>query len=250
MNVLQKKIKLNDIIMKTLDLIKFKHSKIKLNGTASLQSMKYFSDYDFTTIIKRDFKAKTICDEFIMILNEKMNDLYFIELKIEYKNGKKRKIYDVSELKTSMFRNVDYVKIDYVVCCNNVFKELTIMYMFNFVKQTKDDMIAQIQESYHELKDEGNYYKSLKRLYSIYKIRRNYKKLVELTRFFNDTGSKYEVVSNLKTIQLLLEHHHDSFTNKKVLINLKDINVKYNDIDSTIKDYEKELNDQAKFYII
>ena len=148
MNVLQKKIKLNDQVMKALNLIKFKHSIIKLNGTASLQAMKYFSDYDFTSIIKRDFKPKTICDEFVKILNDKMNGLYFIELKIEYKNGKKKKLYHSSELRLSMFKNIDFVKIDYIVCYNNTLKELTIMYMFNYVKQTKDVYLLQSPRIY------------------------------------------------------------------------------------------------------
>ena len=186
----------------------------------------------------------------LKILNDKMNGLYFIELKIEYKNGKKKKLYNTSELKTSMFKNIDFVKIDYIIHYNNMFKELTIMYVFNYVKQSKDDMIAQIQESYHELKDDGNYYKALKRLYSIFKIKRNYKKLITLTKFFNNTGEMYQIVSNLKTLKLLENHYNDIMTKKKVLINLKDINVTYNDIDSTIAKFEKELNEQSKIYIV
>ncbi len=131
-----------------------------------------------------------------------------------------------------------------------MFKELTIMYMFNYVKHTKDHMIAQIQESYHELKNDGSYYKSLKRLYSIFKIKRNYKKLITLTKFFNDTGAKYEIVSNLKTLKLLENYYDDIVTKKKVLINLKDINVKYNDIEKTIAKFETELNEQSIIYMI
>lgn len=250
MNVLQKKVKYNDTVMRALDIIKFKHSKIKLNGTASLQAMKYFSDYDFTSTIKRDFKTKTICEEYKRILNSKMDDLYFIEFKIQYKNGKKLKLYDVSELRSSMFKKIDFVKIDYVIRHVNIFKELTIMYVFNKVTRTKDDMIAQIQESYHELKNEGNNYKAVKRLYSIYKIKRNYKKLIDFTRFFNETGQMYELLSNLKTIKLLAEYYDDTMTQKKILINLKDLRIKYNDIDTIISEYENELNEMAKQYII
>ena len=250
MNILQKKVKYNDTVMRAQNIIKFKHSKIKLNGTASLQAMQYFSDYDFASFIKRDFKTKTICEEYKRILNNKMNDLYFIEFKIQYKNGKKLKIYNASELRSSMFKKFDFVKIDYIIRHANIFKELTIMYVFDKVKQTKDDMIAQIQESYHELKDEGNYYKSLKRLYSIYKIKRNYKKLVELTKFFNETGEMYETVSNLNTLKLLSEYYNDTITKKKIALNLKDIDVKQCDIEKTITKLEKELNDQSKIYMI
>ena len=85
----------------------------------------------------------------------------------------------------------------------------------------------------------------MKRLFSIYKLKRNYKKLVELTKFFNETGGKYEIVSNLKTILLLLQYYDDNMTNKKVMINLKDIGVKYSDLHETITEYESELNNEA-----
>jgi hypothetical protein len=131
-----------------------------------------------------------------------------------------------------------------------MFKELTIMYVFDKVKQTKDEIIEQITNDYHELKNNGNYYKALKRLYSILKINRNYKKLITLTKFFNDTGAKYEIVSNLKTLKLLENYYDDIVTKKKVLINLKDINVKYNDIEKTIAKFETELNEQSIIYMI
>ena len=59
------------------------------------------------------------------------------------------------------------------------------------------------------------------------------------------TGEKYEIVSNLKTILLLLQYYDDNMTNKKVMINLKDIGVKYNDLHETIIEYESELNNEA-----
>ena len=55
--------------------------------------MKYFSDYDFISHVTRKYKAKTICDEFKRIMNGHLNDLYFIEFKIEYDDGNKKKLY-------------------------------------------------------------------------------------------------------------------------------------------------------------
>jgi hypothetical protein len=117
--------------------------------------------------------------------------------------------------------------------------------MFDYVRPSKDDRIIQITEDYKDLIHDGHYYKALKRLFSIYKLKRNYKKLVELTKFFNETGEKYEIVSNLKTILLLLQYYDDNMTNKKVMINLKDIGVKYSDLHETITEYESELNNEA-----
>ena len=250
MNVLQKKIKLNDQVMKTIELIRFKRAKVKLSGTASLNAMKYFSDYDFISHVTCKYKAKTICDEFKRILNGHLNDLYFIEFKIEYDDGKKKKLYDVSHLKTSLFKNINFVKIDYIIRYENVFKELTIIYLFNAEKQSKEDMLKQVRYDYNVLKSERKYYKALKRLFSTYKIKKKYNKLIELTKFFNDTGDKYEVVSNLKTIQALLKRYDDHMTIKKVMINLNDIGLVNNDICETITEYENELNKSAIKYIV
>lgn len=251
MNVLQEKYKLNNHVMNLLKYIHFKNSKIKLSGTASLQAMKYFSDYDFITKIKRNFKSKTIKDEFKRIITDsRIDDVYFIELKIQYDNGKKKKIYDISDLKTSLFKNIDFVKIDYIIRYRNIFKELSIIYSFNDKKFSKEDRIKQLNEEYNELTKQGNYYKALKRKFSIYKIKRNYPKLVMMTNFFNSNGDIYEIINNLKTIQLLLKTYDDDNTKRKVIINLKDINVSQNDIDKTITKLENDLNNLAKNYIV
>ena len=153
-------------------------------------------------------------------------------------------------MKTSLFKNINFVKIDYIIRYENVFKVLTIIYLFNAEKQSKEDKLKQVRYDYNVLKSERKYYKALKRLISTYKIKKKYNKLIELTKFFNDTGDKYEVVSNLKTIQALLKRYDDHMTIKKVMINLNDIGLVNNDICETITEYENELNKSAIKYIV
>ena len=71
---------------------------------------------------------------------------------------------------------------------------------------------------------EGKVYKSLKRMYSIYKLMGKKEKLVQLSKLFNSsTGFKYSLSSNLKAIELLLEHYDDFSIQNLVKANLKNL---------------------------
>ena len=160
----------------------------------------------------------------------------------------KLKIHDVTKLRKSMFKNIKFIKIDYVLWNEYHFKELSVLYIFRNTKYSVDD----IQADYNELIKEGNNYKALKRLFSIYKMTQNNKKeAVQLTRFFN-SNKLYEINSNLKAIQLMKEHYtnnHD--VNKKIDINLKYLKLDTHiDIDEMIKSNDKTLNNSAIKYLI
>ena len=226
MNVLQKKniiYELNRII----PYLNFKKSKIKLVGSASLQSQFYSSDFDLSCQVKRCYKPVTICKEFMQIVDNsmKLDDVYFVELKIQ-SDEKKIKYTDPNNFRSKDFKQIDFVKIDYVVRIDNVFKEMSVMYDFNDTNKVKSDIISNIRRDIRELAESGQYYKVLKRLFSIHKINKDKSELVLLTIFFNGpVGRLYNVNSNLKAISLLLTRYDDPVTLKKVAINLKDINV-------------------------
>jgi hypothetical protein len=253
MDVIQEKRKINSYINDIVKKLKFKNYKINLAGSASLQSQRYFSDYDFNTNILRKYKPITIYNEFLKIISNNDDLLYFLELKIEYLDGTKTKIYDPSIYKIikNMFKNINYVKIDYVLWFDYHFKELSIIYTFT---KTEFD-VKDIETDYKELIKEGNYYKALKRLFSIYKITNNKAEAVKLTKFFNSKyGKLYELNSNLKTILLIKDN-----TRIKDLYDIKqkiDINLKFLKLDPSI-DIQKEinkndiiLNAEAKKYLI
>lgn len=237
-------LQLNDFVKE----YKFKNSKIVVKGTASLKMQRYFSDYDLYSLISKKYKYKTIADEFNRIVSISKDDVYFIENKIQYMNS--TKLRNVEIFKSSMFKNkVDFVKFDYVVRIDNIFKELSIIYDFNTSKHlSKNEMKEKLNDDIKDFIKDGSYFKVLKRLFSIYKIEKNKKKLVRLTRFFNsDYGKLYSINSNLKAIMLVLDSYDDKITKRKIEINLKDIHM---DPEANIKQMTKYndeiLNKRAK----
>ncbi len=244
MDVLTEQRKLNSTVYDVTKKLRFKNYKLNLAGSARLQSMQYFSDYDFNSIISRSHKPVVIYNEFRKILMN--DDMYFIELKIEYNNGSKIKIHDVSKLRKASFKDIYYVKIDYVLWHDYHFKELSIMYIFKQTKYTVDD----IKKDYDELVKEGNYYKAVKRLFSISRMTKNRTEGVKLTKFFNST-KLYEINSNLKAIQLMTQYYNTKDVQKKIAINLKFLKIdKDINIDEVIESNDKILNDGAQKYLI
>ena len=67
MDVIHEKRKLNSYINDIIKKIKFKNYKINLAGSAKLQSQRYFSDYDFNSMIKRKYKPITIYNELLRL---------------------------------------------------------------------------------------------------------------------------------------------------------------------------------------
>ena len=147
-----------------------------------------------------------------------------------------------------MFNNIKYVKVDYVLWFDYVFKELSIIYIFKTTPHSIDD----IKDDYDVLIQEGNNYKALKRLFSIYKFTKNRTQAIKLTTFFNsEYGKLYEINSNLKTIQLMTQYYDDDSVNKKIAINLKYLKINPAcDIDELIKSNDIILNNVAKKYLI
>ena len=221
MDVIHEKRKLNSYINDIIKKIKFKNYKINLAGSAKLQSQRYFSDYDFNSMIKRKYKPITIYNEFVKIM--KRDDLYFIEFKIEYLDGTKKKIHDILKINKSLFKNINYVKIDYVLWFDYHFKELSIIYVFNRTNFSVED----IKQDYEEFVKDGNNFKALKRLFSIYKIKKNKIEAVKLTKFFNSKyGKLYELNSNLKTLLLIPDDDVRKKINLKFLKLNPDIDIK------------------------
>lgn len=258
MNILEKKANIN-FLYKFIKLIRFKEEPIQLLGSAGLASQKYYSDFDFFSPISGKYSINNIKNTIINIITkaDKDNDVYFIELKVEYKDGSKDKYFTIEEVHNMKLRNnIDFIKVDYIINIDNIFYELSIIYKFvidfdnnKLIESTTDDM--------NQLLEEGNYYKALKRLFNIIKLSSEDEyipELVPLSKFFNsDIGALYKLNSNLKTIKLLLENYNDDMTMKRININIKDIYKQMpkklrslKNIDEIIKYNDKIINDKAK----
>ncbi len=85
-------------------------------------------------------------------------------------------------------------------------------------------LVRKIGADFAHYFQEGKVYKSLKRMYSIYKLQGKKAKLVRLSTLFNSkTGFKYSLSSNLKAIELLLEHYNDLAIQNLVKANLRNL---------------------------
>ena len=85
-------------------------------------------------------------------------------------------------------------------------------------------LVRKIGADFAHYFQEGKVYKSLKRMYSIYKLQGKKEKLVRLSTLFNSkTGFKYSLSSNLKAIELLLEHYDDLAIQNLVKANLRNL---------------------------
>ena len=239
---------------------------IQLLGTGSQQAQKYPSDIDLFSAIK-----KTRVDDTAGIYNhmdtifencDALGDMYFIEFKLQNVDGSKQKWFQTSALSQQDLEKavpaggtIDFVKVDYVIFIRdrNLFTELSSIYSFSPMPPIRV-LIEKIRGDFNMYYNDGNYYKSLKRMYSIYKLQDKKQKLVELSTLFNsETGYKYSISSNLKAIKLLLEHYSDDPSIINALrANLSDIGHKVGEnidseakIDAIIADLDKKIKEET-----
>ena len=257
MNVLQSKPSSNyeDDLKKIIKLLTYKKYKIELKGSSSLQSQQYFSDYDLFCVI-----SKTEKNDFYKFLDQLINnieynkftDIWFIELKLQTKLGKKIKIAPKEKLSESVYNKIydklDFVKIDLICRINSYFTEVSCIYSFSD-SPSKSDYLVSLENDIKDLKKQKKYYKILKRQFNINKALKNKNELLRLSKIFNsDLGKNYKQISNLEALSTVLDHYQDPELIKKVIINLKDLHLPYNieDIDSYISDQSDILNNTAR----
>jgi hypothetical protein len=251
------------ILASIVSNLQYDKLKAILIGSAGLSSQLYTSDYDFMTRITDKYTPKKAFNIFNKIIQyiKKNDDLFFIEVKFQDKKGLKKKLYSLDDFTYTIFKKwfnskLDFIKFDFVVYLSSkVFKELSINYIFNTEKLDIEDMTNSIKNDFKDQIKEGNYYKALKRGFSIIKTLDTPEStdlLKKLSKYFNsDIGKEYQRVNNLKAIKLVFEKYKgDELTDKKIETNLKDVGFKdIDDLDEYIKDLEHDINSDAyKFY--
>ena len=240
--------------------LKYDANPILLLGTAGLESQQYYGDFDLFTKVSNKESGDKIYDKIMKIVHkmDSFNDAYFIELKLQTSKSKV-KFHTIEEINKvdfeKFYKDLDFIKLDYVIRVNNKFIELSIIYSFNEMFNNDEEFFKSISDDIEELKKEGNYFKSLKRIFAIYNNKRikdkleNTKNYIYLSKFLNsEYGKLYMETSNLKAIKLLLEHYDDEETIKRVLLNLKELKIEpdLKQIDSIIRKNERKYNTRAK----
>lgn len=237
-----------------IKLFKFGVEDIELKGSSIKQNIKFFSDYDFFTQIKRNYDIEEIYDEFHKILKNILDNdnTYFIEFKLQKNNGDKIRWFynDTFNFNnfSKDFNNVDYCKIDIILYSDNRFIDASSIYNFNNKIITNEEYIKNINDDIKELKKENNYFKILKKLYLLYITKNDYNKIEYLQKIFNsELGLIYKNINNIDAIEIIKKYYNDAKTKKKIEVNLKDINYPYN-YESEYKKQKIKLNEAGKKY--
>lgn len=239
-------------------------SKVKILGSSRIKSRKYFNDFDIDILVSRT-NLDYIYDHLLQILEKiKVNpNLYFIKLKI--KNNLDQKIellnndfkLSKNDFKTHA-RNLKLIKLDTIAYFNNKFIEINVIYKFKDTdtevktddKQDAQDMtkakVGELQDEIKEAIKDKDYFKVVKRAFSISFVTGDKKRGLQLLKILNGKyGKMYNVKSNLETILEVLSQYDTKETKDKVLLNLKDLGIAPNIdlIKQTIKDLDKQIND-------
>ena len=268
MDIAETKQGIDEEIRKFVNVLKLDNSPVVQLGTSSFKTQQYFSDYDLLSpITNRKLSAEKICAELRRILKSitEMDDIWFVELKIQNKDGSKEKFFpaDITPLNCDKvdkaIKTIDYIKIDAVIFIRATSKltELSIIYAFQDVPP--DEVLIQtISEDYKHYKSIGNIYKSLKRLFSVYRLEGDKENMIKLSSLFNsEAGKLYSLSSNLKAVKLILENDVSGKNlGEKVRVNLQDVSNTIgrplrteNEIDKAIKALDSDINKRAKSWV-
>lgn len=219
--------------------------------------MKYPSDIDLMTQITPDYeiydKMKDILDK-----ADKTDNMYFIEGKVEMKNGDKMKWYSKNGFTKKMVREINkisFVKLDFVIMLNGIFTELSIIYSVDSDKESDEDIVKNIRLDYEDYKSTGQYYKAMKRLFSIIKLEGTdptKKILTDMTKvlFNSDAGKLYKITSILKAIILYRGYYKDEKAEKNAEYVYRNLGYKddIKNINSHIDENEEIYNKKAYDY--
>jgi hypothetical protein len=224
------------------NVYKYKDVRLELKGTGALTSQLYPSDYDFYSKLSRknlkDFTEwiKTKIEDIKSDIN-----LYFMELKVEYKDNTKHKFFKNEVINIQNIKDIKIVKLDIILWNNKTFIDTSCIYDF---ETKKPNYKKQLTEDIKEFFKEGKYFKVLKRLFSLYRINKNEIKLNELSEIFNSKyGLMYKIINNIETIEKVKKIYNDRLTRERLKINKEFYKIK--SIKSTFENYNKQINETA-----
>jgi hypothetical protein len=235
------------------DKYKLLNYQILIVGSYSLVSQRYTSDIDALSLITGKKDLTRFNTEFKGILRglEIDDDIFFLEAKIQYNNGDKKKFfsYDKFDIPEKNFNNIYYIKFDTIVFLNGNFKAFDMIYYFRYT----DDLIRDIENDIKEFNKTNLYLKVVKRYFSIAKVKNDIVKAKLITKFLNSkTGKDYELYNNLTTILILLENYGEDIKVRdkvRVILNILGINPKVSVIRQKISELSTSINNEAKLFL-
>jgi hypothetical protein len=254
-------------IVQVKKALSWKPYTLQLVGTGGLKAQQtYAADYDFVSKIEK--WDKDSCYDSIQQILDNINDtpdLFFVELKLQNKDGSKIKIHKIEDFnKESYYVSfdpdaIDYAKIDGVVDLNGVFKEVSALYFLSSTpldnQKYQNELLKDSEDKYKD----GKPYKALKRMFMAEKLQGRLGRAVDMalirhiTDFFNsEVGKLYERMNQIDAALIF----HDKYSGPMDMrrldrfitnIGLAGINVLQ--LPQVSKDYNKIIQREAlKFF--
>lgn len=215
----------NNNLTKVFNLMSL-NGKYNMVGSASLKSIYYSSDIDLNELDNLD-TSQSIYEKFKHIFEVcKSDKKYFItdfKCGLDKHNESLRWSYDdimkgysQGILFTDTIKMKSTIKLDIVYLLNGIFTEITEVYFIKFGKYRNYDskelnsknIKNELQKEFHELVKENNYFKALKRLFSIFQIEKNKSSDIDLLiQFFNgENGILYKANADLQILINVIEN--------------------------------------------
>jgi hypothetical protein len=198
-------------------------SKVNVVGSASIKRSIYYSDYDlFESVNNRT--PDTIYSHFLGVFNliKSSPNAVIADFKLGTSKNNKPLRWDLNEIHHKENNGVSFeealkqkgiIKMDVVALVGSRFVEITEVYNIRIkgtsnMDYSKEKVIKDILEEYKEMVKDGNYMKSLKKMFSLVKLHDpNDKKLDVLMDYFNSPiGFLYRCKADLETILLILNY--------------------------------------------
>jgi len=199
------------------------NGKYQVIGSGALEKIKYNSDYDLQEFIN-DKSNKNVLDKIYNYFKKKFskckkNKNYFItDFKCGIGLDGEPLRWNAKDIKNGVNNDITFqdallqkstIKMDMVVLIDNIFTEFSENYYFKIGKDTNyynEDIELGIEKSLNEYLYMKNYWKVLKRLFSLLmrekKNNKKKKKLIKLIDFFNSNVGLINKCKNEFTILL------------------------------------------------
>ena len=214
-------------------------SKINVVGSANVKRNLYYSDYDLFQKVQGK-SEKLIYNHFKAVFNiiKSSSNVVISDFKLGKDDKADALRWDFNNIMKGENNGVSFndalkmesiIKLDIIIYINGRFIEVSEVYNIYLdgkpnMNYSKEEVIKNITEDYKELVNDGNYFKSLKRMYSILKLNDdNDARLNILVDYFNQPiGLLYRCKSDLETINIIL--HYNKFTLDQIKDSLQMLN--------------------------
>jgi hypothetical protein len=243
---------------------KWDTNPFQLVGTGGLAVMSYPADIDGLVQVKT-FTPRSAYNNTKAVMDriQKEPDLFFVELKLQNKDGTKLKFFSPEEFTKEAFyrffdpEQIDMIKFDCVMIFEGShFKEVSCIY---FLSNTELDMNKYqktlFDDGVHYFED-GKPYKYLKRIFMANKIAEvpNMKVLNDIADFFNSGIGRIYAIQNEMDAATIFYKKYNTFPFDKTRIHNFLISVGLRDMDPTMlpmvsADYNKLIQSEALKFI-